>query len=214
MIDFSVQTLSSTLGLSLQLKDSLTSLDNEDSGANRSQAMAGLLSQWVSLSGPRTLQADSLGLATALDSARLSYHAQEVRAMGSSAQAGTVETNKPLVMHSPAASPQPPSPKKMTNFSESVKSISKETAANSQSDSGVFTSDSSKENEEKEEKEEKKGKGKPRRIVKRKLISYRVKPKKSETELESTDGSLDLKEKQSELPPVKTKAGSQYIEGI
>ena len=172
--------------------------------------MGGLLSEWVGLSGPTTLQPDALGLATALDSARLSYHGKEVRAMDSAALPATFETGKPLVMHSPAASPQLSSPKKLTNFSESVKSVSKERAANSQSDSGVFTSDSSKENEEKEEK---KGKGKPRRIVKRKLISYRVKPKRSETEqLESTDGSLDLKEKQPELPPVKTKHKLQLKE--
>ena len=124
----------------------------------------------------------------------------------------TLESNKPRVMHSPASSPPPTSPKKTTNFGQKNKSTSKERerATNSQSDSGVFTSDSSKENEEKEEK---RGKGKPRRIVKRKLISYRVKTRNSEKEqLESTDGSLDLKEKQAELPPVKNKHTLQLKE--
>ena len=190
----------------------MAALDNEDSGQNRSKAMEGLLFQWCNLSGPRTLQADNLGLATALDSARLSYHAQEIRSLAPSTLPSTFESSKPLVMHSPASSPQPTSPAKNTNLGKRNKSNSKERerATNSQSDSGVFTSDSSKENEDKEEK---KGKGKPRRIVKRKLISYRVKTRNSETEqLESTDGSLELKEKQAELPPVKNKHTLQLKE--
>ena len=192
----------------------MAALDDEDSGQNRSAAMADLLAEWCQLSGPRTLQPDHLGLATALDSARLNYHAQEVRSLAPPSQPSTVENSKPLVIHSPTSSPPPASPTKTANIGQRSKERerARERAANSQSDSGVFTSDSSKENEEKEEK---KGKGKPRRIVKRKLISYRVKTRNSDTapdQLESTDGSLDLKEKPAELPPVKTKHTLQLKE--
>ena len=96
-----------------------------------------------------------------------------------------------------------------SNFRDSIDTDAHGKLNNNNSDSGVFTSESSKENEEKEEKDEKiKKQGKKlKRVIKRKPISYRVRKKPENQEsLTSTDSSLDLKDnKVPELPPVSTK---------
>ena len=192
------------------MKEGLASLDNDDSGPNRGVVMSEILSSWTNLPGVKHHhQPDGQSLASALDSARLGYHAQEVRSMTQALSSGLgTEVSKPLVIHTPNPS-RSASPQKLPALNESVNKKKEDDNesqknSNSNSDSGVFTSESSKENDEKEEKKPTK---RGRRVLKRKPISYRVKKRAEDEEnLASTDSSLDLKDnKVPELPPVNNK---------
>ena len=192
------------------MKEGLASLDNDDSGPNRGVVMSEILSSWTNLPVVKHHHhPDGHSLASALDSARLGYHAQEVRSMSQAMTSGLgTEVSKPLVIHTPNPS-RSASPQKLPALNESVSKKKDDDNdshknSNSNSDSGVFTSESSKENDEKEDKKPSK---RGRRILKRKPISYRVKKRNDDEEnLASTDSSIDLKEnKVPELPPVNNK---------
>ena len=132
-----------------------------------------------------------------------------------------VDINKPLVFHTPLPS-RSASPQKLPSLKEEKSGTPKkekrksgEKTSHSNSDSGVFTSESSKENDEKDEKEENKPTKKLKRTLRRKPISYRVKKKNVETESpSSTETSVESKEKvpELELPPVNRKHHLQVAE--
>ena len=120
--------------------------------------------------------------------------------MAASAGGGVV-TKQPLILHTPLPS-RTASPQKLPALKDEGDAASKEKGGHSNSDSGVFTSESSKENEDRDER--KQGK-KMKRVLRRKPISYRVKKKSEpdEAALTSTDTSLELKAESPErLPPV------------
>ena len=219
-----LQYLSNTLGVYTKVKDDLGVLEVEDSASARGQVMTQLLTHWTSLPLSRHhQQPDGASLALALEAAKLSYHAQEVSNMAAASSFGSqVDINKPLVFHTPLPS-RSASPQKLPSLKEEEKNGSPkkekrkggEKTSHSNSDSGVFTSESSKENDEKDEKEETKPTKKLKRTLRRKPISYRVKKKNEENESStSVETSVESKDKvpELELPPVNKKHHLQVAE--
>ena len=75
-----LQYLASTLGVLPEVRAELGQLEDGDTAAGRGATMAQLLAHWAQLPGSHHHQDPGLGLATALEAAKLGYHASEVSA--------------------------------------------------------------------------------------------------------------------------------------